>query len=214
MFATPFGSYIDVEHGIRAAVSSWRRVDDNAIPARGKIAGAYVNSALAKGEAMANGFDEAIMLGSDGHVSEGSAENIFIVRDRALITPPVSDNILEGITRRELIKMARSLSVEVVERSIDRTELYAADEIFLCGTGAQISAVVEVDRRMVGRGQPGPITCQLSKLYFAAVHGELDRYRHWLTPVYALASAHTTSDTALTPSIALDVAAAARDDSA
>lgn len=185
IFGVPFGQYIDTEGGIRAQVSTWRRTDDNAIPARGKITGAYVNGAFAKSEAQLNGYDEAIVLTQDGHVSEGSAENLFIVVRGALVTPPVTDNILEGITRRHLIDIARQrLGVEVLERSIDRTELYAAQEVFLCGTGAQLSPVVEVDRRTIGNGRPGPVTRELSSIYFDAVRGRLDEYRDWLTPVY------------------------------
>jgi branched-chain amino acid aminotransferase len=185
IFGIPFGQYIDTEGGIRAMVSSWRRTDDNAIPARGKITGAYVNGALAKSEAQLNGFDEAIVLTADGHVSEGSAENLFLVKGGVLITPPVTDNILEGITRRRLMAIARDdLGATVVERSIDRTELYGADEIFLCGTGAQISPVIEVDRRPIGTGRPGELTRALSRTYFDAVRGNLPAYRDWLTPVY------------------------------
>jgi branched-chain amino acid aminotransferase len=185
IFGVPFGQYIDTDGGIRAQVSTWRRTDDNAIPARGKITGAYVNGALAKSEAQLNGFDEAIVLTADGHVSEGSAENLFIVKGGILITPPVTDNILEGITRRRLMEIARDeLGVEVVERSIDRTELYGADEVFLCGTGAQMSPVIEIDRRSIGAGRPGPVTKSLSRVYFDAVRGRLPAYRSWLTPVY------------------------------
>ncbi len=185
IFGVPFGQYIDTEGGIRAQVSTWRRTDDNAIPARGKITGAYVNGALAKSEAQLNGYDEAIILTADGHVSEGSAENLFIVKDGTLVTPAATDNILEGITRRRLIAMARDdLGLEVIERSIDRTELYAADEVFLCGTGAQISPVIEIDRRAIGAGRPGPITREMSRTYFDAVRGRLPAYRDWLTPVY------------------------------
>jgi branched-chain amino acid aminotransferase len=185
IFGVPFGQYIDTEGGVRAQVSSWRRTDDNAVPARGKITGAYVNSALAKSEAQLNGYDEAIVLTADGHVSEGSAENIFLIKDRTLVTPAATDNILEGITRRRLIEIARTrLELPVVERSVDRTELYAADEIFLCGTGAQISPVIEVDRRTVGSGRPGTITRELSRIYFDAVRGKVPEYREWLTPVY------------------------------
>jgi branched-chain amino acid aminotransferase len=185
IFGVPFGQYIDTEGGIRAQVSTWRRTDDNAIPARGKITGAYVNGALAKSEAQLNGYDEAIVLTADGHVSEGSAENLFIVKRGVLITPPVTDNILEGITRARLIQIAGDdLDVAVLERSIDRTELYSADEVFLCGTGAQISPVIEVDRRSVGGGRPGPVTRDLSRIYFDAVRGRLPAYRDWLTPVY------------------------------
>lgn len=185
IFAIPFGQYIDTEAGIRAQVSTWRRTDDNAIPARGKVTGAYVNGALAKSEAQLNGYDEAIVLTQDGHVSEGSAENLFIVRNGALITAPVTDNILEGITRGRLMQVARDrLAVSVEERSIDRTELYVADEVFLCGTGAQLSPVVEIDRRAIGTGRPGPITRQLHDIYFQAIRGKVDAYRDWLTPVY------------------------------
>ena len=185
IFGVPFGQYIDTEGGIRAQVSSWRRTDDNAIPARGKITGAYVNGALAKSEAQLNGFDEAIVLTADGHVSEGSAENLFLAKNGELITPAVTDNILEGITRRRLLEIARDdLGLPIVERSIDRTELYTADEVFLCGTGAQISPVIEIDRRAVGGGRPGPITRDLSRIYFDAVRGRLPAYRDWLTPVY------------------------------
>jgi branched-chain amino acid aminotransferase len=185
IFGVPFGQYIDTEGGIRAQVSSWRRTDDNAIPARGKITGAYVNGALAKSEAQLNGFDEAIVLTADGHVSEGSAENLFIVKNGVLITPPVTDNILEGITRQRLIEIARAdLDAATLERSIDRTELYTADEVFLCGTGAQISPVIEIDRRSIGGGRPGPIAKELSRRYFDAVRGRVPAYRDWLTPVY------------------------------
>ena len=185
VFAVPFGTYIDIDRGISCCVSSWRRTDDNAIPARSKITGSYVNAALAKTEAQLNGYDEAIVLTQDGHVSEGSAENLFLARNGKLVTPPVTDNILEGIVRRSLIQLAEEeLGVEVVERSIDRTELYAADELFLCGTGAQISPVIDIDRRPIGGGKVGSITAKLSRLYFGAVKGELPKYKSWVTPVY------------------------------
>ena len=183
MFAVPFGPYVDVDTGIRCGVSSWRRVDDNIAPARAKLTGIYVNSALAKTEAEENGFDEAIMLTDDGHVAEGSAENIFLVRRGQLITPPVSDNILEGITRDTVMQLAREdLGILVIERSIDRSELYIADEIFLCGTGAQISPVIEVDRRAVGKGMVGVITRQLQDIYFSVVRGKHAGYRQWCQP--------------------------------
>ena len=184
IFAVPFGKYIDTDIGIRAQVSTWRRTDDNAIPARSKITGSYVNGAFAKSEAQMNGYDESLMLTQEGHVSEGSAENLFIVREGILITAPGSDNILEGITRRHIMTMAGDLGIPVNERSIDRTELYMADEVFLCGTGAQLAPVVEVDRRAIGSGKVGPITRRLHNLYFAAVRGDSDAYRDWLTPVY------------------------------
>lgn len=181
----PFGAYVDIDSGIRCMVSSWRRVDDNVAPARAKCTGIYVNSALAKTEAMQNGFDEAIMLTHDGHVSEGSAENIFIVRNGALITPPESDNILEGITRATLIHLAtEEMGLEVVQRCIDRSELYVADEVFLCGTGAQVSPVIEIDRRRVGDGEPGPLTSRIQADYFAICKGRNPKYRDWLTAIY------------------------------
>ena len=184
VFAVPFGNYIDVEHGISCAVSSWRRVDDNAIPARGKITGAYVNAALAKTEAMEAGFDEAIVLTDDGHVSEASAANLFIVRNGTLVTPPATDNILEGIVRGSVIGIAGDEGLPVEVRRVDRTELYVADEVFLCGTGVQVSPVTSIDHRPVGGGQIGPIAERLSRLYFDAVRGKSERYRSWVTPVY------------------------------
>ena len=161
-------------------------MSDSAIPARAKITGSYVNSALAKSEALENGFDEAIMLTREGHVSEGSAENLFMVRDGVFVTPSVTEDILEGITRGVLMGLIRSeLGLTVVERSIDRTELYTCDELFLCGTGAQVSPVVELDRRRIGSGSVGPLTRRLQEQYFRAVRGDEPRYRDWLTPVYA-----------------------------
>ena len=190
VFAVPFGTYIDIDRGISCCVSSWRRVDDNAIPARSKITGSYVNAAVSKTEAQLNGYDEAIVLTQDGHVSEGSAENLFMVKNGVLVTPPITDNILEGITRRSLMALATDeLGLEVVERSIDRTELYVADELFLCGTGAQVSGVIDLDRRAIGDGRVGPLTQRLSRLYFSAVRGELPKYRNWVTPVYRRAKA-------------------------
>jgi len=185
IYVTPYGSYVDTERGIRCMVSSWRRIDDNVAPARAKITGIYVNSALAKTEAMENGFDEAIMLTGDGHVCEGSAENLFLVRANQVITPPVQDNILEGITRQSLIGLLRDdLGVPVVERSVDRSELYVADEVFLCGTGAQIAPVIDIDHRPIGTGQVGPIATRLQALYFDIVRGRNPKYADWLTPVY------------------------------
>lgn len=184
IYTAPLGSYIDTEQGIRCMVSTWRRVSDWAIPARAKISGAYVNSALAKSEAIENGYDEAIMLSDDGHVSEGSAENLFMLRDGVWVTPPVTADILEGVTRNALIGLIRDeLGMQVVERSIDRTELYVCDELFLCGTGAQVSPVTEIDHRAVGTGAVGPSARRLQDAYFRAVRGDDPRYRDWLTPV-------------------------------
>lgn len=180
----PQGNYVGTS-GLRCGVSSWRRVDDNAIPARAKVCGAYANSALAKSEAIQNGFDEAIVLNNEGHVSEGSAENIFLVSNGKLITPAPTENILVGITRDTVIKMAQQeLGMVTQERQIDRTELYLADEIILCGTGAQIAPVVEVDHRPIGNGKIGPVGSQLQRQYFDIVRGRCPHYIDWCTPVY------------------------------
>ena len=185
IYAIPFGNYVEIDKGIRCMVSSWRRVPDQALPARAKITGSYAQAALAKSEAVENGFDEAIVLAVDGHVSEGSAENLFMLKDGTFITPPVTDDILEGVTRQLLIKVIRDeLNLEVLERSIDRTELYTCDELLLCGTGAQISPVIEVDRRPVGNGKVGEFTQELQNIYFGAVRGETPKYRDWTIPVY------------------------------
>jgi branched-chain amino acid aminotransferase len=185
VFAVPFARYMDHDDDAHVTFSSWRRVDDNAIPARGKICGAYVNSALIKTDAVLAGFDEALVLIREGHVSEASAMNVFMVRDGVMITPPVTDNILEGITRRTVITLAREdLGLEVVERSIDRTEVYLCDEFLLCGTAAQVTAVTRVDHRPVGSGRMGPITTSLRQLYDDAVRGRSPKHRNWVEPVY------------------------------
>ncbi|MFC1483243.1 branched-chain amino acid transaminase [Candidatus Margulisiibacteriota bacterium] len=184
IYCAPFGAYVDIEKGVKVKVSSWRRVDDSCMPARGKIIGIYVNSAFSKTEALMHGYDEAIVLNNDGHISEGSAENIFFVRDNKLITPPVNANILEGITRTAIIDLAKKeLGIEVIERQVDRSELYVSDEIFFTGTGAQISPIIEVEGIKVGDGKPGKITKDLQKIYFKAVKGEDKKYADWLTPV-------------------------------
>jgi len=186
IFATPFGKYIEREEGAKAGVSSWRRVSDNAIPARAKITGSYVNCALIKTDMVMKGFDEAIALAEDGHVAEGSAENLFIVRDGKLITSPITEDILEGITRVGLMELARNeLGIEVVERHIDRSELYVAEEAFFCGTGVQIVAIASIDHRSVGTGETGPIVRRLRDLYFEIARGKNKKYAHWVTPVYA-----------------------------
>lgn len=181
----PVGDYVSTT-GMRCGVSSWRRVDDNAIPARAKIIGSYVNSALAKSEAMQNGFDEAIMLTHEGHVSEGSAENIFLIFNGEFVTPAPTENILLGVTRDTIMQLAkREFNRLTRERVVDRTELYTADEIFLCGTGAQIAPVIEVDHRLVGDGKVGPISDTIQHLYFDVVRGRRPEYRaEWCTPVY------------------------------
>ena len=184
VLAIPMGDYIDTEKGIATGTVSWRRTSDVSMPSRSKITGSYVNPAFSKTEAMLNGFEEAIVLTNDGHVSEGSAENLFMVRDGVLITPAVSEDILEGITRAGMMEIAAHLGITVRERQIDRSELYIADEVFLCGTGAQVSPVASVDHRPVGDGRPGPMSKLISKTYFDAVRGRLPAFRHWVTPVY------------------------------
>ena len=185
IYAIPFGNYVEVESGIRCMVSSWRRTPDQSLPARAKITGSYAQSALAKSEAVESGFDEAIVLTVDGHVSEGSAENLFMLKDGVFVTPPVTDDILEGVTRTLLMTVIKEeLGKTVVERSIDRTELYTCDELLLCGTGAQISPVVEVDRRRVGTGKVGEFTQELQTIYFGAVRGESPKHKDWTIPVY------------------------------
>lgn len=186
IFAIPLGQYLATDKGIRCCTSTWRRVDDNGIPARAKVTGLYVNSALARTEASLNGYDEAIVLTHDGHVSEGSAENLFLVSNGTLVTPPVSDNILVGITRQCIIALARDeFGMPTVERQVDRSELYVADEVFLCGTGAEITPVREIDHRPIANGEIGPFTAKLQQLYFAAARGQVAKYRHWCTPVHA-----------------------------
>ncbi len=183
--AVPHRPYIESERGLRACVSSWRRIDDNSAPARAKLTGIYVSSALAKTDAIKNGYDEAILLTADGHVAEGSAENIFIVRDGTVITPPVTDNILEGITRSTVMQLAATeLGLPVVERSIDRSELYQADEVFFTGTAVGVSPVTEVDHRPVGGGTVGKVSKALGQLYADIVLGRLSQYADWTTPCF------------------------------
>ncbi|HEU5380561.1 MAG TPA: branched-chain amino acid transaminase [Ktedonobacteraceae bacterium] len=184
IYLFPMGNYVDISAGLSVCTSSWRRANSNAMPVRAKVTGAYINSCLAVDDATAAGFDEAIMLTDDGTVSEGSSCNLFIVRNGKLATPALSEDILEGITRNVLISMiGQELGLEVEQRRIDRTELYASDEIFLCGTGVQVSPVTSVDRRPVGTGKPGPLTLQLQQTYLAACRGENPRYSDWVTPV-------------------------------
>jgi branched-chain amino acid aminotransferase len=185
LFVTPFGNYLDADAGVRCMTSSWRRIDDTMIPARAKVNGLYVNNAMAKTEAQLNGFDEAIMLNSDGHISEGSGENIVMIRNGKLISPSESDNILEGITLDTAFEVARNeLGLEIQRRSIDRSELYIADEIFMTGTAAHITPVTEVDRVPIGDGTAGPISSKLQKTYFDMITGKLPQYSYWISPVY------------------------------
>ena len=183
IFTVPMGNYVELS-GLKACVSSWRRTSDTAIPARGKLTGSYINTALAVDEAHRAGYDDAIFLTQDGSVSEASAANIFLVRKGQLITPPVTADILEGITRDAVMELAENeLDMPTLQRDVDRTELYAADEVFLSGTGFQIAPIVEVDGRPVGTGSMGPIAEQLQELYFKAARGEWEKYADWTVPV-------------------------------
>jgi branched-chain amino acid aminotransferase len=185
MFTVAFGDYFHGAPGLNVQISSWRRVEDNAIPARAKIVGAYANTALAKTDAVKAGFDECIVLSENGHVSEGSAMNLFMVKRGQLITTPTTENILEGITRGSIIEFAEAeLGIKAVTRTIDRSELYTADELFFCGTGAQIAPIISIDKRPVGKGEAGPISNKIKDLYIDICRGEVPKYSKWITPVY------------------------------
>ena len=189
IFSIPFGGYVPNEEGTRITISSWTRVDDNIIPARGKITGSYVNSSFIKNDALRSGFDEALVLNQQGHVSEGSGENFFMVKNGVLVTPPVTEDILEGITRRTIIELAGAeLGITVVERPIDRSEVYLADEAFFSGTAVQIAAITHVDHRPIGSGRMGPVVSQLREVFFSVVRGRVEKYLAWNTPVYEQAS--------------------------
>jgi branched-chain amino acid aminotransferase len=183
VYMLSLGDYLDLKRGQKAIVSSWFRVPDNAIPSRGKLSGSYVNSAFIKDEAEEKGADEGIVLTSAGHVAEGSGCNLFIVRNGTLLTPPITEDILEGITRRSIIQFAEDSGIPVEQREIDRTELYIADEAFFCGTGVQVAWIESIDGRPVGDATCGPITAQLREIFFKVVRGNDDRYRSFLTPV-------------------------------
>ena len=184
IFTTPLGEYIDISKGLKVCVSNWRRNDDNAIPPRAKVSGGYANAALIVTDARLAGFDDAIVLSHDGTVTEGSAMNLFLLQNGKLITTKTTDNILVGVTRNTVIEIARNeLNLEVVERDIDRTELYISDGAFYCGTGAQISPIVSIDNRKLGDGNVHPIILQLQKLYFDIVKGNVPKYKHWCVSV-------------------------------
>lgn len=183
LYMLPLGEYLSINKGLKVKVSSYRRVTDNAIPSRAKISGAYINSALAAKEARDLGFDEAIFLTEDGHVAEGSAENLFLIKNGKLITSAESEEILEGITRRSIIQMAKDIGIEVEIRRVDRTELYTAEEMFFCGTGVQVAWIAEVDGRIVGNGKRGLITAKIQDMFFKVVKGEVKKYQNWCTLV-------------------------------
>ena len=180
IFSMPFQQYVKNDTNAHVTISSWRRLDDNMIPARGKISGAYANSALIKTDAQRAGFDEALVLNQNGHISEGSAMNVFMVRDGAVFTPPVTDNILEGITRRTATELVRNeLDLEVMERPIDRTELYVCDELFMTGSAAEIVAITKVDYRPIGTGVMGPVTSKLREIFNGVIRAKNPKYAHW-----------------------------------
>ena len=180
IWSVPFQKYIKNDTDAHVTISSWRRIDDNVIPARGKVSGAYVNSALVKTDAARSGFDEALVLDQNGHVSEGSAMNIFMIRDGIVITPPVTDNILEGITRRSVMELLHNeMGLPIVERSIDRTEISICEEFFMTGTAAQVTAITKVDHRPIGKGVMGPIVTKLRDMFENIVRGRDKKYGHW-----------------------------------
>ena len=184
IFAMPFGQYVKHDIDAHVTISSWRRVDDNTIPARGKISGAYASSALIKTDAARSGFDEALVLTMEGHITEGSAMNVFMLRDGILVTPPITENILEGITRKTIMDLAANeLGLKVVERPIDRSEIYICEELFLTGTAAQVTVVVRVDHRPIGTGTMGPVGESLRKLFLDVVRGKNPKYKTWNIPV-------------------------------
>jgi branched-chain amino acid aminotransferase len=183
--AIPFERYIENDTDAHVTFSSWRRIDDNVIPARGKISGAYANSAFIKTDALLAGFDEALVLTHDGHISEGSAMNIFMVRSGQVVTPPITENILEGITRRTAMELVgQELGVPMIERSIDRTEIYLCDELFLTGTATQVTAITRVDFRPIGTGEMGPVTSRLREVFTRVVYSQHPKYKQWNTAVY------------------------------
>jgi branched-chain amino acid aminotransferase len=180
----PLGNYLDTSKGLKVCVSSWRRLDDNALPPRAKAGANYLNTALMVTDSRNSGFDDAIALNQDGTVSEGSAMNLFLIRNNILITPGKTDNILEGITRDTLITLAKNeLGLVTEQRPVDRTELYRADEAFFCGTGAQVAPISSIDHRTIGKSGMGPITQQLQALYFKVVRNQLPQYSSWVTMV-------------------------------
>lgn len=186
IFTTPLGQYVDISKGLSVCVSNWRRADDNSIPPRAKIGGCYANTALIITDAIKAGFDEAIVLSHEGLVTEGSAMNLYLVENGKLITTRATDNILVGITRNTVKELAeKELGLEVIEREIDRTELYVADEAFFCGTGAQVSPITSIDNRPLGDGKVGSITKKIQDLYFEVVRGNVPKYKHWCVPVYS-----------------------------
>jgi len=185
LFVAPFGAYLDISKGIRVCISSWRRIPSECLPQGAKINGAYVNSSLAKAEALEKGFDEAILLSTDGTVAEGSGENLFLIKNGELVTPPLDEIILPGITRLAIMELAKKeLKIRSTERFVKKEELFSADELFFCGTGAQVSPIAEVDGKKIGNGGMGPLTKKIQEIYFRAARGDDPKYQDWVTPAY------------------------------
>jgi branched-chain amino acid aminotransferase len=193
IYTVPMGRHINTTDGVRANISTWKRISDNAIPPRAKITGAYINTSLAKTESLLNGYDEALFLDEQGHIVEGSAENIFLVKDGHIITPPASEDILIGITRDTIMQLiTHELNMPVIERSIDRSEAYQADEIFLVGTGAEVGGVIDIDKRPIGEGKVGKTTRKLQSLYHDLVHGKNKKYMYFLTRIDSISATKDT----------------------
>jgi len=185
LYVSPFGAYLDISKGIRICISSWRRIGAQSLPQGAKICGAYVNSSLAKAEAIEKGYDEALLLSPEGTVAEGSGENLFLVKNGQLITPPLEEIILPGITRLAIMELAeKELGIKTTEKFLQKSDLFEADELFFCGTGAQVSPIIEVDGVKIGSGSMGPLTKKLQELYFKAAKGDDPKYLNWVTPAY------------------------------
>ena len=185
LFLTPFGLYLDIEKGVKIGISSWRRISGRSMPLGSKITGAYFNSALANAEAKEKGLDEALLLSQEGTVAEGSGENLFLVKNGKLVTPPLTENILPGITRAGIMELAgKELGIETIEKKVSPEELFTADELLFCGTGVQIAPIAEVDGKKIKDGKVGPVTKKLQDIYFKIVRGDDPKYRDWVTPVY------------------------------
>jgi branched-chain amino acid aminotransferase len=198
------GEYLPRERPLRVCISSWIRISDNAVPARCKIGGSYINPALAKTDAVRRGFDECLMLTSQGTVAEGTTSNLFLVEAEKLVTPSSTEDILIGVTRDTVMQLATAeLGVVVEERPVDRSEVYQADEAFLCGTGAEVAAIGEIDGRPLGNGGTGPITKRIQDLYLRAARGSLPGYDNWLTPVYGVGRRERSPNSALQNEAAL-----------
>jgi branched-chain amino acid aminotransferase len=189
ILCVPVSDYVNTQSGLKVQVSSWRRLEDNAMPSRAKINGSYVNTALAKTDAHDAGFDDCIVLSENGQVAEGSAMNLFMVKNGRVITTPATENIVEGITRATIIELCdKEFGLKTIDRQIDRSELYTADELFLSGTLAQVASITSVDHRPIGDGKPGAVSTKVRDIYTRVCRGQISQYSKWLTPVYLRAN--------------------------